>query len=998
MSHTLAALDVKSLRQEPPVTLYEDYSQPHQQRAFRYINSLKKRDLKNLFHKTDKDAEAVKASWDRFADGRHKQGGKFQRVYSPPASGAPGRLACASALHTIPRVFRNALLKDTCSLLKLKGCGVSSLCWLCHRYHIGHDLMRMYADRQEIWHHEAQLESGMCARACEDFVDRAIRLRQAPKTKHKAFQDLAEQIHTAKVKLYGIPELQWVHQYTKADNALGSFVAILLDSIAAAIVRACMRFAEHEYEWVIPSMGHDGFTPVGRFTNDTHAAALAAFSSLAEQLCPGLGLKFAWEPLDMDVYNRAGEWLRAFEVDAAWVEPDERDDEGLFMGDAEYEPCYEVVKSSFEAGVFKVSDNYVDLVTDRDGRMAIIARKVLLDRFEEMAYSEEGKSGRVNKSFLPRWIKDHRIQKFNRFVMDPTMSHDKDTEYNMWQGYDVERVAAHDPVEGKKLVLEWLGFLKHLFADRRHTMMALDWHAHFFKYPELKAGMAACLVGDPGGGKSTYFNVIMRMIGKDLTMVTDHPENDVCGSNGTMCIANKKFINLLECSRDQLFAIDNHLKAVVTDAELRYKTMGKDPIMGDSRHNVGLSTNNFDSVPEKDGERRYWVPLCTTYWACWRTPAEKEAFFGHLYSDVIENPAFQAHYREFLMRREIPKRFLPDHVPVGELQKTLRVNNANWVEKFLLWLFDRPEFLDADGVISLSCGELDRRLRNCQEDQNWKFTKNERSLTTKLSYMRLTWKCIRGGNEEHRVWDPRVKENVNMWHFDLDELRPRLRINVSKDRERRDLGKELDRTLGERKKLLHNSEVFAWCRERGRQDVVTAFLDRDMESWSVWDRDMEGSSSIRDYRDSDNLPGKDADLEAVMRGNKKYAQQLNKIDAEIAVIADKIAKLTPRAETEDEFDPEAEYERLMGDYQVAEEAAPPPAKRPKTTIAMHKPVTIGSAPFVLEGRDDAPSEDYEDPQQARARELMRTREKKAPKEASNLPETFLEHLAAKQKE
>jgi len=200
-----------------------------------------------------------------------------------------------------------------------------------------------------------------------------------------------------------VPELQWVHQYEDADNMLGTFLTTIIFAVEAAIINQCLRYAQNELKWSVMALVHDGFNPMGKFSNTHNREQLDAFSTIAEQMCPGIGLRFIFKEFDMDVYDkRAGERLRTVEVPPAWIEEhDQDDDDELFQGDADFEPCYEVVKQRFEENVFKLSDNYVDLNTD-PGRIQIMLRKVLLERYEETCFSEFSKGpkkGRTNVSF-----------------------------------------------------------------------------------------------------------------------------------------------------------------------------------------------------------------------------------------------------------------------------------------------------------------------------------------------------------------------------------------------------------------------------------------------------------------------------------------------------------------------------------------------------------------------------------------------------------------------
>eukprot|EP00966_Prymnesium_polylepis_P027515 636255-Prymnesium_polylepis.1 len=245
--------------------------------------------------------------------------------------------------------------------------------------------MRSYADRRDEWHRDACM-NGLSARQCKRLVSIALFAKTPPKTKDSVFGSLLNNIYHAKRALYNVPELQWAHQYETADNPLGTFTLTVIFAIEAAIINECVRFAQREYHWRIMTLVHDGFNPVGKFTNEGNWEELEEFACVAEQLCPGIRMRFAFKEFDMGIYDKkTGELLRTVEIPPSWVEPAAsaaaagEDEEDTFEGDDEFEPCYALKKREFEEKVFKVSDSYVDLLTDKDGKMNMMPRKVLCD-------------------------------------------------------------------------------------------------------------------------------------------------------------------------------------------------------------------------------------------------------------------------------------------------------------------------------------------------------------------------------------------------------------------------------------------------------------------------------------------------------------------------------------------------------------------------------------------------------------------------------------------
>lgn len=72
MAKQYDALDLSAIDPEPTLTLTETFNDPEQQRRFSYNDELSSKQLKNLHHNTEHDAERVHANWTRFARGSER--------------------------------------------------------------------------------------------------------------------------------------------------------------------------------------------------------------------------------------------------------------------------------------------------------------------------------------------------------------------------------------------------------------------------------------------------------------------------------------------------------------------------------------------------------------------------------------------------------------------------------------------------------------------------------------------------------------------------------------------------------------------------------------------------------------------------------------------------------------------------------------------------------------------------------------------------------------
>ena len=63
-------VNLGSMTQVDAINLYEDFSAPAQLRKAYWVDSLTKKQIAQWWHKTDKDAETIKKSWERFIGDR----------------------------------------------------------------------------------------------------------------------------------------------------------------------------------------------------------------------------------------------------------------------------------------------------------------------------------------------------------------------------------------------------------------------------------------------------------------------------------------------------------------------------------------------------------------------------------------------------------------------------------------------------------------------------------------------------------------------------------------------------------------------------------------------------------------------------------------------------------------------------------------------------------------------------------------------------------------
>ena len=981
----IAPIDISKIKQESVCFIEEDFSNTEQVRRATYFEHLtgKKKELKAILHDYKVSPDEFCQRWRKFTDDRltnarrsdHPLNGGTKitamRTYAPPKEGKPGRLRCANSYQDIYRPFRNRLLEPVCSDLDIV-CAAGTFALLIALIEgAKRNNLESLVSNPKAWRREFAQEAGISEKAVKGLLVQMWTCNPKQKCKDykdfPAYRQLYDEVQSLKIKAYKNPKWQWAYQYCNSDNIYGTFFGIIVFALEAAVTNACIRFAKEHWGWNVQAIVHDGFNPMGKFNRRDHGFYLLALNAVANELLPGIKLKWDWKEFDFWFYHKkTGEKLRELEIPTTWQIPigneeeaeDDFDPDQEFHGDADFEPSYGMVKHEFEKTRLKVNGSFVDLYTNEGDpklpTMAIISEHQLVANWKHIHYSvaapKRDKDGKIvrdeynkivtvrkDKPFLSRWVTDKNMLNKRRFVMRPDGDFDEENCYNLWKGYRCANVQSWNRENGKRIVIKFIGFVHHLLGDAKaQTIFALDWLAHPYIHPAGKPQVMACLLGPQGGGKTTFFQVHHYMMGDEQCYVTNNPDQNVYGKNGTACIADKKFINIQEVPADKVRPYIDGLRPVVTDPRLEVKSMGKDPINIDSAHVLGLSSNFLNALTvDSEEERRFWIVYATTYWAKrFATPAELKEFFETFHEELQSDDFLGEFYRFCLKRHWVPKRIPKDAVPIGELQKASREANAKWEFQFFKDLVENggslrgKPIIDLDGVVKMSNPFLANHLSTFAEQKRWEKNSMD-ALAIKMRFMKVQYSISKSKPLFEQCWVTSESGHSDRgYQVDLDELRKVVKSDA-----------QLIRSLNA------NREKFQECKEEAYH------LSVNLKSMPIHQQEMQ--------------------------------QKINEVKAKLESLEAEYNSLSAPSvsETVDEdepFDAEAEYDRGMGteDFQPCIDMPDgdvefQPAEDPVQTAPPPQQAASSSSNFMDELFAPRPTtDDYETEAQLQARKVM----------------------------
>ena len=978
----IAPIDISSIKQESVCIIEEDFSHTEQVRCATYFDHLtgKKKELKAILHEYKVSPDEFCQRWRKFNDDRlsnvrrsdHPLNGGTKitamRTYAPPKEGKPGRLRCANSYQDLYRPFRNRLLEPVCSDLDMVCAAGTFALWIAVFEGAKRNNLESLVSNPKAWRREFAQEAGISEKAVKGLLVKMWTCNPKQNCKDykdfPAYRQLYDEVQSLKIQTYKNPKWQWVYPYCDSDNIYGTFFGIIIYALEAAVTNACIRFAKEQWRWNVQAIVHDGFNPMGKFNRRDHGFYLLALNAVAKELLPGINLKWDWKEFDFWFYHKkTGEKLRELEIPATWQIPigdeeeaeDDFDPDQEFQGDADYEPSYALVKHEFEKTRLKVNGSFVDLYTNEGDpklpTMLIISEHQVFANWKHIHYSvaapkmRDGKvvrdeynkivTVRRDKPFLPRWVTDKKMLQKRRFVMRPDGDFDEENCYNLWKGYRCANVKSWNRENGKRIVIKFIDFVHHLLGDdKAQTMFALDWLAHPYIHPGGKPQVMACLLGPQGGGKTTFFQVHHYMMGDEQCYVTNNPDQNVYGKNGTACIADKKFINIQEVPADKVRPYIDGLRPVVTDPRLEVKTMGKDPINVDSAHVNGLSSNFLNALTvDSEEERRFWIVYATLYWAKhFLTAAELKEFFETFHEELQSDDFLGEMYRFCLKRHWVPKRFPKDAVPIGELQRVSREANAPWEIQFFKDLVENggslrgKPIIDLDGVVKMSNRFLTNHLSTFAESKRWEKTSMD-ALAIKMRFMNVPYSKSKPLFEQCWVTSELACHSDRGYQVDLDELRKLVKSDAKLIRS-----------------LHANRSEFQKCKDEA-------------------------------YQLSVNLKNKQIRQQYIQPKIDELKSKIEALEAEYTTLSAPTA--TKTVDAEDPFSAEAEYTRVMGseDFQ-------PNIEMPDGDVVFQKPedeppkappvhAAASSSDFMDDLFAPRPTTDnYETKEQKKARQLM----------------------------
>ena len=161
--------------------------------------------------------------------------------------------------------------------------------------------------------------------------------------------------------------------------------------------------------------------------------------------------------------------------------------------------------------------------------------------------------------------------------------------------------------EGQEAVDLFLAHIKNTFSDEREQTIMLDWMAHVYVNAGQRVNWAMLIWGVEGNGKTIFFNILQRLIGrintKDISPSAINSQyNDWAAGGIVGCVEE------IRIAGSNKWQILDSMKPAISNDTLAIHPKGK-AMFGNAPNHCSymMTTNHSDAVPMSQNDRRFCV-------------------------------------------------------------------------------------------------------------------------------------------------------------------------------------------------------------------------------------------------------------------------------------------------------------------------------------------------------------------------------------------------------
>lgn len=355
--------------------------------------------------------------------------------------------------------------------------------------------------------------------------------------------------------------------------------------------------------------------------------------------------------------------------------------------------AYETMKKTFELTHCKIINKATYMQKD-DTKYFMRTKRQMMDAYEHLVYhSYTNEDGVLVKNyFITEWVKDPTILKYTDIGVFPNNDKCPKDFLNMWIPFEMELKRVEGAVE-EGAVAFILNHIK-ILCDRNDELYEyfLLWIAQMIQYPEFKS-TCPILIGDQGGGKGTFMELMKKLLGDEKVLITAQPDKHVWGNFNTL-MANAFLVGLDEMTKSMTMTAVEFIKNLITDPKININDKGHSAYMIQSYHHFIMMTNKPDGgiTTEKGDRRKLMIRISDEL-------IGNMEYFDRFYAYLDDPITMREVYDYFKNMKNVPQKLPPP--PSSEYQDNLKELTESpyirWLKEFTTSSFDDKDSLCVEG-------------------------------------------------------------------------------------------------------------------------------------------------------------------------------------------------------------------------------------------------------------------------------------------------------------
>ena len=327
-------------------------------------------------------------------------------------------------------------------------------------------------------------------------------------------------------------------------------------------------------------------------------------------------------------------------------------------------------------------DGYVEYMPERQAKLKFANWRIWELDMKTCEYK--------NVPFLDKYIADPNRVVYDRIDFNPNLAHQPKRIYNLFDGFEVEKMKDKIVVESKTIMREKIQpLIEHMhYLTGGYEEYLIKWLAFIIQRPYIKTQVSllfrdqAGLLSEGGGtGKNQFFErLCARLIGEKYAYFVD--DNAELYNSFNSLFEGKLLVFVEEASGKANHQNSDTLKSKITKKKTNVNKKSVAQYTVNDYCNYVMCTNNSNPIPISKGDRR---------WAVFDVNPEKrgnQEYFQKLISALEDDEVIQYfyHYLKYDVTTYKDAFELSTNVPDTDAYREIKFMNAPIHLKFLISL------------------------------------------------------------------------------------------------------------------------------------------------------------------------------------------------------------------------------------------------------------------------------------------------------------------------